>query len=65
MNAMCDDLDSAKLNRERIKRGETNLFYEGQAHILAQWHDGDEPPCSLIFGTLPEVNRKTLRLDRD
>ena len=32
---MCEDLEAAKLNRERIEREETNRFYDMQSHAVA------------------------------
>jgi len=63
--AKCDDLEQARLNRERVKQGYGNEFYDNQSSCLAQWHLGDLPPKELILGSLPEVNPKQIRLDRD
>ena len=60
-----DELEQARLNRERVKQGYGNEFYANQACICAQWHLGDLPPRELILGALPEVNPKQIRLDRD
>ena len=64
MNLMCDDLECARLNRERIKAGVTNRYYDEQAHILAQWQWCEPPPADLVLGELPIVDLKQIQLDR-
>ena len=64
-NPMCADLEQARLNRERVKEGYCNAFYDKQANILAQWSFGSKPPSSLILGGLPQVNPNQIRLDND
>ena len=59
-----DDLERARLNRERVKEGYCNEYYDQQARICAQWHSGERPPCNLMLGNLPEVNLKQIQLDR-
>lgn len=56
-NAMCDDLDAAQRNRERVKQGYGNRFYNEQAHAVAQWALGDKKPESVILGELPYIGR--------
>ena len=58
------DLDAARRSREWDKK-ETNRFYDEQAKILVQWRWGEKPPADLIIGSLPQVNLKAIRLDRD
>ena len=62
-DAMCEDLERAKLNRERVKQGYGNVFYAQQARAIAQWQWGETPPDSIIFGELPFVGGD-IRLDR-
>lgn len=63
MNLMCDDQDKARLNRERVKQGVGNDYYDQQARCLAQWTE-DKPPENLVLGELPVVGLKQIRLDR-
>ena len=63
-NPMCNDLDNARLNRERIKRGVTNQYYDEQANILAQWLWCEPPPADLVIGELPVIDLKQIQLDR-
>ena len=63
---MCDDLENARLNRERIARGETNPYYAQQAHAVAQWQLSETPSESVVLGELPYVGRiRRDRLDTD
>ena len=64
-NLMCDDLELARLNRERVAKGYCNHFYDEQAKALAQWEWGGKPPVGLILGELPYVGINQIRLDRD
>jgi len=57
--AMCDDLENARLNRERIARGETNQFYDQQSHAIAQWQPGTPVPDSVVLGELPYAGKIT------
>ena len=61
---MCEDENRAKLNRERVARGETNRFYNEQAHAIAQWGWGEDKPESVVVGELPYVGVNQIRLDR-
>jgi len=54
---MCNDLDKAKRNRERVKQGYGNQFYNRQAYAVAQWQFGEFPPKSIILGELPYVGK--------
>lgn len=66
MTIMCDDLDAAKRNRERIANGETNRFYNEQAHAIAQWSlDEVIPPESVILGELPYVGKVGREIKED
>ena len=56
-NAMCDDLDAARRNRERVEQGYGNAFYHEQAHAVAQWTPGEAKPESVILGELPYVGK--------
>ncbi len=64
-NLMCDNLDHARLNRKRIKQGETNQFYTEQAHAVAQWQLGETAPESVILGELPYVGKNKQRREED
>lgn len=64
-NPMCPNIEEARLNRERVKEGYCNTFYDQQANIEAQWAYGALPPRSLVIGALPVVCLKQIRLDRD
>ena len=55
--AMCEDTNNAKLNRERIKQGATNQYYDEQAHAVAQWRPGELKPESVILGSLPYAGK--------
>jgi len=54
---MCDDLDAARRNRERVSQGYGNAFYYEQAHAVAQWSLEGEKPESVILGELPYVGK--------
>ena len=54
---MCDDLNNARLNRERIQRGDSNQYYLEQAHAVAQWHLGEPAPQGVVLGSLPFVGK--------
>ena len=55
-NLMCDDLEQARLNRERDNT-QTNEFYAQQARAVAQWTMGEPKPESVILGELPYVGK--------
>ena len=45
------EINHARKNRERIKQGYCNEFYDQQAHILRSW-TGKEPPAGLVLGDI-------------
>ncbi len=49
------ELEQARLNRERVKQGIGNQFYQEQANAVAQWGFGEPKPESVIVGELPYV----------
>jgi len=55
---MCDDLENARLNREHIKGGSTNDFYEEQRRSVAGWRVGEPCPKSIVLGELPFAGGK-------
>ncbi len=61
LNLMVDNLDNARDNRERVREGYCNQFYNEQARCLAQWTD-KKPPENLVLGELPYVGKQP-RLD--
>lgn len=47
---MCDNLEAAKQNRERIKQGFGDEFYTEQERIIAHWTEGKPLPVGLVVG---------------
>jgi len=64
-NLMCDNLDNARLNRERIQRGDTDQYYTEQAHAVAQWSLGEIAPKGVVLGSLPFVGKIRPRMEED
>lgn len=61
--AMCDDLEQAKLNRQRVKEGYGNAYYNQQRRAIEQT-PADEPlPSTVATGELPYItnNHRQLR----
>ena len=56
-NLMCEDPELAQLNRDRIKQGETNQYYNQQAHAVAQWQLGEPAPGGVVLGELPYTGK--------
>lgn len=54
-NLMCDDIEQARLNRERVARGDTNEFYNEQHQIIAHIPLFVPLPKKVITGKLPQV----------
>jgi len=48
MNLLCDDLERARANRERVAQGHGNKFYDNQKGIIEGWEHGRIPPKGLI-----------------
>lgn len=56
-HTMCDNLELAKRNRERVKSDYGGRFYAQQEHAVAQWGLGDKKPESVVLGELPYVGK--------
>ncbi len=54
-----DELETARLNRERVKSGETNAYYDQQRNIAEGWAYGTKPPEGLRLGELPYLGKET------
>lgn len=55
MNLLCEDYRKAKLNRQRVRGGYCNRYYEAQARAERYWKEG-LPPSKLRIGELPQVH---------
>ena len=55
-NLMCPNLDDAYHNRERVKQGYGDAFYDSQSLAIARWKFGEPKPDSVILGGLSIVN---------
>ena len=54
---MCSDTELARLNRARIKAGETNGYYNAQKRAIDQWKLGEPAPKEVALGDLPMVGK--------
>ena len=57
MSLMCENPEAAQKNRERVKTGYGNRYYEQQAHAVAQWGLEQSKPESVMLGELPVLDR--------
>ena len=56
------ELLKAQQNRERVKDGYCNEFYDRQQRLCMLWTIGGKPPKELVLGELPEATER-IKLD--
>ena len=47
MNLLCEDIERAGQNRQRVAQGFGNRYYDRQQNILEGWEYGAPPPFNL------------------
>ena len=65
INFMVDDAQAAEENRERVRAGYGNAYYDQQAAAVAQWTVGKSKPDAVIIGELPYHSLRAKRIRKE